>query len=559
MSELKSLSKKLKANINKDIEAAEVIGAIRLEGTAKSWDDVIAAGKIAAKYNYRGVINDIKADGIDNTVKRDAKIDDKKLEGCKTDILIIGGGIIGCAIARELSRYDIKILLVDKESDIGLHQSSRNDGMVHPGVMPSPGSKKAHYNVLGNKMFEAIAKNLNVPYRTVGTYVMFENEMLDLLGRALLQRADKNGVKGVRHVTRKQILEDEPNIADSIVGGIYMPTTGVCPPYEMTIAMAESAAINGTEISFNTQVKKIKKQGSQIQSVVTNRGEIYPKIVINAAGLFADSIAQMAGDRFFTIHPRKGQVALLDKEKGALLDSVVSVVNLRSAFKNTKGGGLVKTADGNILVGPSAVEQPFKEDYSTDYDDIQWVLNKNLRYIKGLKKSDVITYLAGNRAATYKEDFIVEESLYVKNLIYAAGIQSPGFASAPAIAKDICNMAVNKLGESKRVEKKQNFIEKRKGIIRTAKLDEKARRSIIDKNSDYGKIVCRCEEVSKGEILDAVHSVIPAVTVDAVKRRVRSGMGRCQGGFCRPLVAELIQEETGLSLDAILSKGDIEL
>ena len=431
--------------------------------------------------------------------------------------------------------------------------------MVHPGVMPKPGTKKAYYNVKGNEMFAAIAKNLNVPYMTVGTYVMFENEVLDILGRVLIKRAHQNGVKGVSHVTRKQILENEPKIADSIVGGIYMPTTGVCPPYEMTIAMAESAVINGAEISFNTQVLKINKEKNHIKSVVTNRGEIYPKVVINAAGLYADSIAQMAGDRFFTIHPRKGQVALLDKEKGALLGSVVSVVNLRSAFKNTKGGGLVKTADGNILVGPSAVEQPYKEDYSTDYDDIQWVLNKNLRYIKGLEKSDVITYLAGNRAATYKEDFIVENSEYVDNLIYAAGIQSPGYASAPAIAKDICDMAVAKLGESEKISKKLNFIETRKGITRTSQLDESARQRLIEKNSSYGKIVCRCEEVSKGEIVDAIHSVIPAVTVDAVKRRVRNGMGRCQGGFCRPLVAEIIRDETGLGLDAILSKGDIEL
>ena len=264
MSELSNIVKKLKSSINHDIEATEVLGAIRLEGKAGSWDDVVAAGKIAAKGSWRGVINDITAAGIDNRAERQAKINDTKLDGFKTDVLIIGGGIIGCSIARELSRYQVKLLLIDKESDIGLHQSSRNDGMVHPGVMPKPGTKKAYYNVKGNEMFAAIAKNLNVPYMTVGTYVMFENEVLDILGRVLIKRAHQNGVKGVSHVTRKQILENEPKIADSIVGGIYMPTTGVCPPYEMTIAMAESAVINGAEISFNTQVLKINKEKNHI-------------------------------------------------------------------------------------------------------------------------------------------------------------------------------------------------------------------------------------------------------------------------------------------------------
>ena len=559
MSELTDLSKKLKKHISKDIEVSETLGAVRLEGEAKSWSEVIAAGKAAAACSYRGVVNDISVDGIDHKKLRNSKIEDNKLDGYRTDILIIGGGIIGCSIARELTRYDAKILLIDKESDIALHQSSRNDGMVHPGVMPKPGTKKAYYNVIGNQMFEKIAVDLNVPYRTIGTYVMFENKFFDLLGRVLLSRAQKNNVKGVRHVTRKQILEDEPNVTDSVVGGIYMPTTGVCPPYEMTIAMAESAVINGAYLSLNTQVLKINRERNAIKSVVTNRGKVFPKIVINAAGLFADSIAEMAQDRFFTIHPRKGQVALLDKGKGDLLNSVVSIVNLQSAFQNTKGGGLVKTADGNILAGPSALEQPFNEDYSTDVDEIQRVLNKNLRYIKGLDKSDVITYLAGNRAATYKEDFIVEASQYVDNLIYAAGIQSPGYASAPAIAKDICEIAVNKLRKTNKVSEKEHFMEKRKGIVITSQLDTGTRQALIEKNSDYGKIVCRCEEVSKGEILQAIHSVIPAVTVNAVKRRVRSGMGRCQGGFCRPLVAEIIQDETGLSLDSILSKGDIEL
>lgn len=555
MKELNKLSEKLKKEIDASIEVTETRGAVRLEGTVKDWDSVIKAGEKAAELPYRGVINDIQANGIDSSKERKAELKDSKLSGLKMDVMVIGGGIIGCSIARELAKYNLDILLVDKESDLGLHQSSRNDGMVHPGVMPKPGTKKAYYNVRGNEMYAAIAKDLNVKYRTIGTYVMFENKVIDVLARSLIKRAERNRVKGVRHVSRKQILENEPNISDSVVGGIYMPTTGVCPPYEMTIAMGESAVINGAKISLSTQVTGMQIENGKIHSVNTNRGNVFPKIVINAAGLFSDMIAQMAGDRFFTIHPRKGQVALLDKEKGRLLDSVVSIVSLNSAFQKTKGGGLVKTADGNILVGPSAYEQPYKEDYSTDYEDIDRVLSKNLRYIKGLEKKDVITYLAGTRAATYKEDFIVEESLYISNLIHAAGIQSPGYASAPAIALDIAEMAIKKAKEYRQVIKKESFIKERKGITRVAGMDNESRQKFIEQNQDYGKILCRCEEISKGEILDAVNSPVPALTVDAVKRRTRAGMGRCQGGFCKPLIAEIIHQETGIEIESILSKG----
>ena len=555
MNHLKKISKKLTRKVNKNIKVSESLGAIVLEGQVDNWDQVITAGKIAALSDYRGVINNLNAEGIDSNRERMTQINDSVLEGEKPDVLIIGGGIIGCSIAREISKYQLDILLIDKESDLGLHQSSRNDGMVHPGVIPKPGTKKAYYNVRGNEMFAEIAKDLNVHYETVGTYVMFENRIIDILGRSLIKRAEKNGVKGVRHVTRKEILNDEKNIPDKVVGAVYMPTTGVCPPYEMTIAMGESAVINGTKLSLSTQATEIERQGDTIISVLTNRGRIYPKIVINAAGLFADKIAEMAGDRFFTIHPRKGQVALLDKKEGDKLGSVVSVVSLKSAFSNTKGGGLVKTADGNILVGPSAVEQPYKEDYSTDSDDIQNVLNKNLGYIKGIKKGDVITYLAGNRAATYKEDFIIEPSKYVNNLIYAAGIQSPGYASAPAIAADIAKMTIDKLSERIDILEKENFIKTRRGIMRFAEMSDEERQLLIDTNKEYGKIICRCEQVSKGEILDAIHSPVPALTVDAVKRRTRSGMGRCQGGFCKPLVAEIIADETGRSIDSILAKG----
>lgn len=560
MNQLQKVANKIRKEIGQDITCSEELKGIKLEGEVTDWSDVIKAGKIAAKTDYRGVINNLYVKDIDHNKERKPEFTDDKIDGLTPDILIIGGGIIGTSIARELSKYKLDILLVEKESDVGLHQSSRNDGMVHPGVIPNPKSLKAMYNVRGNEMFESIANDLSVPYKTIGTLVLFQNRIISLLSKAFIHRAKQNGVRGVRKVNRKEILKKLPNVPDNIVSGVYMPTTGVCPPYQMTVAMAENAIVNGVIVSLNTHVSKIVREENKVTSVVTNRGNVYPKIVINAAGLYSDKIAEMANDRFFTIHPRKGQVVLLDKTEGAKLDAVISVVTLKVVLNSsTKGGGLVKTTYGNILAGPSALEQPYKEDYTTDRETIEKVLEKNLPHIKGLRRNSVITYLAGNRAATYKEDFIIEPSKYVENLIYAAGIQSPGYASSFAIAEDIANMAVEKMQNIRSVEKKENFIKIRKGIPRLSSMSDEQRNKLISERPEYGEIICRCEEISKGEILDAIHAPMPALTVDSIKRRTRCGMGRCQGGFCKPLIAQIIHEETGLSMKKILSKGGIEI
>jgi len=480
---------------------------------------------------------------------------DKAIDGLKPDVLIIGGGVIGAAIARALSKWEIDILLVEKESDLAMHQSSRNDGMVHPGIT-NPGTLKAKYNVRGNDMFEELAKELDVPFRRVGTYVLFDSWLIKVVGGAyLLRNARLNGVKGVRKVSVKEMKEKEPYLSDNVVGGISMPTTGICPPYEMTIALAESAVINGLHLSLETAVIDIHQSDNKITEVITNRGTVYPKIVINAAGLFADEIAAMANDQFFTIHPRKGEIALLDKSKGAIFDTVVSIVSTKLLHADTKGGGLVKTVEGNILVGPNAFEQPFKEDYSTDDKTVNAMLEQNLPYLKGISKGDVITYLAGSRAATYKEDFIIEKSTKIENLIYAAGIQSPGYASSPAIAEEIERITLELLKEKNNVQLKNNFIKERKNIpdLKNMTIENRCKR--IEERSAYGQIICRCEEISKGEIQDAIHAVIPAITLDAIKRRTRAGMGRCQGGFCTPLIAQILEEELGMSLLEITKKG----
>lgn len=553
---LKTIQLDINKKVSKDISLREQHDSIVIEGILDSWDKVVMAGKIAANRGYKGVVNKLEVDGQKISEIKKPNIKDDSLNFKKFDVLVIGGGIIGCSIARELSKWDLSILLVDKEDDLAMHASSRNDGMIHPGIEPPPGSKKAYFNVLGNELYTKISKELDVPIRRGGSTILYDKAWLKLIKPYIKMRAHKNGVKGVTFISKEEAKKHEPNITDEIAGAVHFDTTGVTSPYKMTIAYAENAVLNGAEISLNTIVLSIEREGDRIISVTTNRGVVYPKVVINAAGVFSDKIAAMADDQFFTIHPRKGQIVFLDKKKGYLVNSVVSKPDLTTLKKNTKGGGIVKTIDGNILVGPDACEEPYREDFSTDRDRIDFILNRHLKTINGLSKGDIITYCAGIRASTYEEDFIIEKSEYVKNLVYAAGIQSPGFASAPAIALEIERITLSILSEFKKVIPNPTWNPKRKGIPDLNSMTFEERNRFIKNRPDYGIIVCRCEGISKGEIIDAINSPIPVKSVDGIKRRVRAGMGRCQGGFCMPLVMEILRDEAGIDMKNITKKGN---
>ena len=550
---LKKIESLLRRKVSKNIVCSEFHSSIVLEGEVEKWDEVIRAGKLAANKGYKGVVNKIKVKGLEIPKMKLPSIRDGTLEGKKFDVLIIGGGIIGSSIAREISKWDVSIALVDKEEDVGTHTSSRNDGVVHPGIAPPSGSKKTFYNVRGNKMYTRISKELDIEFSRKGSLVLYNNNFLKIIKPLIRSRAKKNGVE-IYFLDVEQAKEIEPNITDEIKGAFFLPSAGVLSPYKATIAYAENAAQNGVNFFLETAAESMEVKNGKIIFVSTNRGKIYPKVVINAAGNFADEAANMAGDQCFTIHPRKGEEVILDKKKGWLLNSIVSKLTI-NRHSNTKGGGLIKTVDGNILIGPNAYEQPYKEDYTTTPNGIGEVLNKHLYTIKGLNKADVITYFAGTRAATYEEDFIVEKSGYVENLIYAAGIQSPGITSAPAIAVDVEKMAVKILRNYMSIRKKNNWNPKRKGIPLVNSLPYEERKRLIAQNPDYGVIICRCEEISNGEVIDAIHSPIPARSLDSIKRRVRAGMGRCQGGFCTPLIMKIIHEESGISMLKISKKG----
>ncbi|MGV8146733.1 MAG: NAD(P)/FAD-dependent oxidoreductase [Alkaliphilus sp.] len=546
---------KLQNNISKTIECREWHSSIVLEGKVDRWDDVVNAGKMAANKGYKGVVNRVEVIGLQMPEISKPLISDGSLDKMQTDILVIGGGIIGCAIARELAKWDISILLVDKEDDLAMHTSSRNDGIIHPGLAARSKSKKAYYNVKGNEMYERITEELGVAFKRCGSHVLFDKKWMKLAIPLVKKRAKKNGIKGYVYVSKKEIKEKEPYLEDSIEAALFFPSTATLSPYKMTIAYAENAIANGALVALNTIVTSMKKERGKIISVKTNRGTIYPKVVINAAGVFADEIANMADDQFFTIHPRKGEIALFDKKKGYLLKSSAGKFNLGHTNCTTKGGGLVKTIEGNILLGPNAYEQPYREDFTTNRDSFELMVDKLIELVPRLSHNDIITYMAGIRAATYEEDFVIEKSEYVKNLVHAAGIQSPGLASAPAIAEEIERLAMEVLSEIKDVKSKERWNSKRKKDKQLAIMNLEERIEIIGSNLDYGEIVCRCEEVSKGEIIEAINSPISAKTIDAIKRRTRAGTGRCQGGFCMPHVMKIIEDNTDLEMTQITKKG----
>jgi glycerol-3-phosphate dehydrogenase len=324
--------------------------------------------------------------------------------------------------------------------------------------------------------------------------------------------------------------------------------------------LAENAVENGARVFLDTAVLNMETSEGHIKSVITNRGTLYPKAVVNAAGVFADDIAAMAGDRFYSIHPRRGTNAILDSKSsdGIAKTIVASMGTVSTGRLHSKGGGIVRTVEDNILVGPDAVETFEKENFETYRESITSTFEKQRRTVPSLSEKAVITYFTGIRAPTYEEDFVVQMGIEAKNLAHAAGIQSPGITAAPAIAKEIARLVVAYLSQAgdAPVKKNEAFNPIRRPIVKASHLPDHQREKLIKENPDYGAIVCRCEEVSAGEIKDALRRPVPCDTVDGVKRRVRPGMGRCQGGFCGPLVAQIIAEEKGISLERVLKSGE---
>lgn len=471
----------------------------------------------------------------------------------ETDVVIIGGGVVGAAIARELSKYELKIILLEKEEDVAMGTSKANSGVIHAGYNADATTLKGKLNVQANPVFDKLCRELNVPFKRIGSLVIgFTEDDLKILKKEK-ENGEKMGITDMEIVFGEDLFNLEPNLNKDARFALLAPTAGVISSYEFTIALADSAVINGVKVYLGTEVSDIITENNRIVGVKTNKGLIRTEIVINAAGLFSDNIARMAGDNSIKIKPYKGEYYLLDKKWGNFIKHILFPI----PDKNTKGILVTPTVHGNILIGPNSNIVDNKGDLAISKEGLDEIYREARNLIPGINRKDVIANFAGLRAKTEGNDFIISHSEQVKGLINVAGIQSPGLTSAPAIAKMVvglfreCQVRSNGV----KLREKSNFQSRlpKYPIFNEENIDNW--NELIKRDSTYGEIICRCEKISKGEILDAVHRPVPARSLDAVKRRTRAGAGRCQGGFCGPRVLEILVEELALEPTEITKKG----
>jgi glycerol-3-phosphate dehydrogenase len=463
------------------------------------------------------------------------------------DIIIIGAGVTGSSVARELSRYNANICVLEKGEDVCTGTSKANSAIVHAGFDAAEGSMMAKMNVRGNEMMTQLAEDLDIPFKRNGAMVVcIHKEALDGL-KTLYDRGIANGVKELRILNREEALEMEPNLSENVQGALYAPTSGIICPFILNIAMAENAAENGVEFRFNTQVEDIKADADGIWHLRTNNGEYTAKYVINAAGVHADIIHNMVSENKIHITPRRGDYCLLDKEVGGHVKHTIfpQPTNLG------KGVLVSPTVHGNLIVGPTAVDIEDKEGNNTTAAGINDLIAKAGAHVRDLPLRKVITSFAGLRAHEAHHDFIIKEVEDAPHFIDCAGIESPGLTSCPAIGEYVGQMMKDKM----ELTEKENWISKRKGILNPQELSFEDRAELIKEKPAYGNIICRCESISEGEILDAIHRPLGARSLDGVKRRTRAGMGRCQAGFCSPRVMEILNRELGIPMEEITKSG----
>lgn len=462
------------------------------------------------------------------------------------DVIVIGAGVTGCAIARELSRYAWKVVVLERASDVCEGTSKANSGIVHAGFDAYPGTLKAKLNVEGNARMEALAAELDFPFRRNGTLVLcFEEKDREKLQK-LYEQGAENGVKGLRILEREELKQLEPHLSDSAVAALYAPTGGIVCPFGLTIALAENAAVNGVEFRLHTEVQDIKRTENGYR-VTTSQGVLESRAVVNAAGVYADRIHNMASRKKIRILPRKGEYCLMDKMAGDFVSH--TIFQLPTVYG--KGVLVTPTVHGNLLVGPTAADVEDTEALNTTAEGLETVLTRGALSVKGLPAKQVITSFAGLRAHMVSEDgrsdFLIGQAEDAPGFFDAAGIESPGLTCAPAIGVLLAEQLLAYLP----AEKKADFIAVRKGIPSMALASEEERKRLIRENPLYANVICRCELVTEGEIVDAIRRPLGATTLDGVKRRTRAGMGRCQAGFCSPGSVEILARELGRDIEEI--------
>ncbi len=465
----------------------------------------------------------------------------------KYDVAVIGAGVVGSLITRELSKYNIKIALLERCNDCAMGATKANSAIVHAGFDAKPGSLKAKLNVRGVELMKKFCKELNVPLKNNGALVVaFSEEEMPHL-EELLKRGVENGVPELHIVKRDELKELEPNIGDTAVGALVAPTSSIVCPYELTIAGVENAVTNGAEFIRNCEVTGIKSENGEFV-LNTTAGEITAEYVINAAGVHSGKIAKLIGDESVEIIVRHGDYYLLDKSQGTLASHTI----FQCPTKMGKGVLVSPTVDGNLIVGPSASDIDDGNDVATTAEGLSGIYSAATKSVPAVSLRNAITSFSGNRAHPTTDDFIIGSSDVNKKFINVAGIESPGLSSAPAIAEMVDGI-MNELTGG--LEKKENFDPVRPEPVRFRHMSTEERAKLIEKNKAYGRIVCRCETITEGEILDAIHAPAGARDVDGVKRRTRAGMGRCQGGFCGSKVVEILARELGVPMNEITKFG----
>lgn len=461
------------------------------------------------------------------------------------DVVVIGGGIVGTAVLRELSKYDLKCILVEKEPDLAMGTTKANSAILHAGFDAPTGSLKAITNVRGNKLYHELEQELDLDIKWTGSLVAAttDEEMATL--QELLERGKANGVEGLKILSREEVLQKEKNLT-SVKGALWAPSAGVCWPFGAALAFARCAVQNGAEVMRDCRVLGFIKEDGRITGVETSKGVIKTKYVVNAAGVYADEIAKLAGDESFTITPRKGEYILFDK---TACSSLVFGVVFPTPTKKSKGILVCTTTHGNTFIGPNAQDMEDKEDHAVTAEGMNEIIASARKLIPNLPMGAAITEFSGLRAVSSTGDFIIGASA-VAGLYNAAGMQSPGLTAAPAVAEMLAEAIVKDSGAQAKADFKAEL--PKKHVFNRLNWDKQA--ELIKENNLYGRVICRCETITEAEIVEAIHESCGARTVDGVKRRTRAGMGRCQGGFCGPRVTQILARELNIPVPEVLKE-----
>ena len=461
------------------------------------------------------------------------------------DYVVIGAGVVGGLVARELTKYRLSVCIVEKAPDVAMGATRANSAIVHAGFDAKEGTLKAKLNVQGSEMMEDLCLELGVKYKRNGSLVVGFNEEDEATLHSLIERGEKNGVKGLSFVRRDELVKIEPNIGDGVTCALRAETGAIVCPYELCMAAVGNAMDNGAELKLNFEVKNIEKCGD-VYRISSENETVEAGAVINCAGVYSDDIARLVGDDSFSVRPRRGEYMLLDKECGSLVGHTV----FRCPSKMGKGVLVSPTVDGNLLLGPTAEDIDDKDDTSTTPKGLSHLSSLASEQVKGIQLGKVITSFTGLRATGSTGDFIINSP--TDGFINCVGVESPGLTSAPAIAKYVVEM-LKKSGRELKENERFNGV--RRPIHYFRELPVEKKNEIIKENPDYAHVVCRCETVTAGEIIEAIRTNPKPTSIDGIKRRTRASMGRCQGGFCTPYMVEILAREMGVPVTEITKSG----